>query len=429
MKDKKKPLILLTVFILVCLAAATLIQDSLAKPLGTTITVTTQADEYAVYNGKCSLREAIVASNTDAAFGGCPGGSGRDTIYLPTGSYTLTIPGLSDDDSVSGDLDIRDDVFIYGAGVKSTSINGNNLDRIFQIVDVGGFPPTNIEVEIWDLTIENGYVPSTGVGGGGVNLEGETNSLDIHDCVIKDNQTPDAVGGGIVNQGGTLVVTNCTISENLAARGGGIYTKGETTIYQSLIVENFGDVDGGGIDSSDPGTLTLINVTLTANTSDSGSAIFTTSNVNITNSSIVVNSGAGDGVGNNGDINVKNTIIAFNGELGAENCGGTTGNIISNGYNMENVDTCGFSSTGDQPNTDPLLEVKGLKDNGGPTKTIKLEYGSPAIDTADNTDCPPGDQRGFPRPVDGDQNETEICDIGAYEANEILYTYFPLILK
>ena len=139
MKNKKIPLILLSAFGLVFLAAATLIQQTLAKPLGTTITVTTDVDEYGVNNGLCSLREAIVASNTDAAFGGCPAGSGRDTIYLPTGGYTLTIPG-PDDAAAFGDLDIRDDVFIHGDGVKATYIDGNDLDRIFHIVDLGRFP-------------------------------------------------------------------------------------------------------------------------------------------------------------------------------------------------------------------------------------------------------------------------------------------------
>ena len=40
----------------------------------------------------CSLREAITAANDDAAFGGCSAGSGADTIFLPAGIYTLTIP-------------------------------------------------------------------------------------------------------------------------------------------------------------------------------------------------------------------------------------------------------------------------------------------------------------------------------------------------
>jgi hypothetical protein len=52
---------------------------------------------------------------------------------------------------------------------------------------------------------------------------------------------------------------------------------------------------------------------------------------------------------------------------------------------------------------DPLLDP--LADNGGPTETMALRAGSPAIDLGSG--CPPRDQRGVPR--------AGVCDSGAYE--------------
>lgn len=60
-------------------------------------------------------------------------------------------------------------------------------------------------------------------------------------------------------------------------------------------------------------------------------------------------------------------------------------------------------------NQDPLLDPAGLQDNGGPTKTIALQPGSPGIDAAVLLNCPPTDQRGVARPYGAG------CDIGAFE--------------
>ena len=51
----------------------------------------------------CSLREAIIASN---------GTPGADTIHLPSGVYTLSIPGAGEDAAATGDLDIASEVTI-----------------------------------------------------------------------------------------------------------------------------------------------------------------------------------------------------------------------------------------------------------------------------------------------------------------------------
>ena len=91
------------------------------------------------------------------------------------------------------------------------------------------------------------------------------------------------------------------------------------------------------------------------------------------------------------------------------------GAVASNGHNLLGVATeaTGFTGPGDQTNANPMLAP--LADNGGPTQTMELLPGSPAIDAGNNDTCSPRDQRRVPRPRDGDNDGTSICDIGSFE--------------
>ena len=76
------------------------------------INVTTTLDEYGAAGAGCSLREAIQAANTDAAFGGCTAGNSADTINLPAGTYTLTRAGVDEDSNATGDLDVTSEFLL-----------------------------------------------------------------------------------------------------------------------------------------------------------------------------------------------------------------------------------------------------------------------------------------------------------------------------
>ena len=74
---------------------------------------------------------------------------------------------------------------------------------------------------------------------------------------------------------------------------------------------------------------------------------------------------------------------------------------------------------------DPLLGP--LQDNGGPTQTHALLFGSPARDKGSNVAVPSTDQRGFARIFDGDGNGTATVDIGSFESGFVVNTFLDTI--
>src|SRR5690606_18606571 len=113
------------------------------------------------------------------------------------------------------------------------------------------------------------------------------------------------------------------------------------------------------------------------------------------------------------------TIIAnnYNPNGPADLGDGPSSNFNSQGYNLiESIysGTIQGDTTGNQIGVDPRLDGL-MRDNGGPTRTMALRPGSPAIDAGDPATFPPADQRGIARPQDGDGTAGAIADIGAYE--------------
>ena len=144
----------------------------------------------------------------------------------------------------------------------------------------------------------------------------------------------------------------------------------------------------------------------------------------VANSTIAYN--VANGIGSYGVSGVNNDdIMTVNNSLIAHNAGIDVGGIASSfgAYNLIGVCASGALVNGVNGNqvgvTDPGLDPNGLQNNGGPTQTIALLPGSPAIDAGSNTlavDPSTGlplttDQRGpgFPRIVG------KAVDIGAYE--------------
>ncbi len=113
--------------------------------------------------------------------------------------------------------------------------------------------------------------------------------------------------------------------------------------------------------------------------------------VTITNSTFLTNSADNNGGGilnlASGTLSVKSTILTDNtissGDT-PENCGGTITDI---GYNISDDDSCDFTLETSANNLNPRPDPDGLKDNGGPTETIALEPGSPALDAIPLDDC------------------------------------------
>ncbi len=312
-----KPNRLLIVSLALSFVIAATIRATHATPArpGATITVNSTVDIINPADGRCTLREAIIAANSDIASGLVPGecaaGSGADTIILPAGIYTLTIGGSGEDLAATGDLDITGDLTISGAGAASTIIDGGGIDRVFQIIGA-------ISVNISGVTVRNGNPGASAIGGGISN----GGALTLNNSTVISNTSYD--GSGIYNSGTLTLTSQATIRANVAANSGsGIFNdvSGAVTIIGSSVISNTSlNGSAGGI--SNAGSMTLINSSVISNTSGgSGGGIGNAGTLSLSYSTVMSNTanGVGGGIGSSGTVMMSHSTIAGN---RADNGGG-----------------------------------------------------------------------------------------------------------
>jgi CSLREA domain-containing protein len=347
----------------------------------------------ATASADCSLRAAIQETNALA---------GADDIVVPPGIYTLGLSGTDEDLAASGDLDVRDDLTVTGAGAIATIVDGGGLDRVLHISGT---------VTISQVGIRNGNASVEDAGCG-------------------------AQGGGVCNVG-TLVMNNVTISGNTAADAGGILNGGMLTLRNATVSGNHATSSGGGIVTLPGATTTLVNVTASGNHARiSGGALYQVASasdcepatLNMNNVTIADNHAGSSGGGlytrgafcENGrlvfpPVSFSNTLIAANAAPYAPDCAGL---VTSAGYNLI-ADTAECYVTGDATGNklDATAALAPLQANGGVVETHALLPGSAALDagnpigtgSAANA-CELTDARGMARPSGAR------CDIGAFEA-------------
>ena len=369
---------------------------------------------------------------------------GPDTIILEPETYTL---GALDNTThgPNGLPSITSLIEIVGAGAGTTIIkrqDGVEDFRIFHVAQTGVLTLDGVTVRGGSAVGEQ----ASSLGGGLFNCGTVTltmttitgNSAQHHgggiynsygnmtliNTTISGNSS-EVVAGGIWNQG-NMTLTNTTITGNSASGCGGIWnaTGKNMSLTDTTISGNSAESYAGGINNQ--GNMTLTNTTISGNSVQGlgsyGGGIYNSGgDMTLTNTTISGNSAQykGGGIYNwraDGDIKLKNTIVA-NSQSGGD-CEGDP--ITSLGHNLDSDGTCGLTGPGDLFNIDPMLGP--LQDNGGPTQTHAFLPGSPAIDAGDNADCPATDQRGEPRPQDGDGDGQPICDIGAFELEEEVVT-------
>lgn len=304
------------------------------------IIVNAAADNTTAGDTFCTLREAINNANgdSDTTSGDCAAGSGADTITF-AGDYAITL--------TSALPAIATEMTIDGTG-QSVTISGNDAYRVFNVSAAGALTLNN-------LSVTHG-ADSSGVGGGAINNVG---TLNITGSTFANNLASNNGYGGAIYNTGTVIVSNSTFYGNTASNGW-----------------------GGAIVNDSGATLTMVNSTFSHNSANVGGAI-----------------------ANFGTLHLMNSILA-NSANGGNDCG--SGSSLATDINnlIETNDAgnpCGVPVSSADPNLGTLAN------NGGPTQTMALLYPSPAINAGDSATCETTDQRGVSRP------QGSGCDIGAFE--------------
>lgn len=443
-----------------CLVASLIV--TLAAPLaGATIPVTLAADTD-VDDGQCTLREAIFAANTDAAYHGCPAGSGPDRITFSVA--TPTTIALS-----AGLPFILDTVTLRGPGADLLTIDGQGSHRLLAFVPAAASAWLGVE----DLTLAHGFATDGGGAdlsdggaarfvrvvflentannsGGGLRVAGTTR-VELDRCWLSGNVALGPAGGGGLHilSGAEAVVDRSALSDNVAAHvngsGGGVHVNASRlTLTRSTVARNSAYGGGGGVSLYLPLVPNVFNEavihdsTIARNTADVDATGSDDDGGGI--SSFTTGCGAPTCI----RLELRNTIVADNVDNGnvvlpdfAVLDGDAELQTVSLGFNLIGSNA-GVSTrfaagspnvAGDYVGTEAAPIVPGLNSlalYGGITPSLRprLDLPSPAID---HGYCPgsPGDQRDAGdattrlRPFDvatvPDGPGSDGCDIGSHE--------------
>jgi hypothetical protein len=381
-----------------------------------TLAVTTAAD-----SGPGSLRDAIAQANASGSvdtilFGPLYGTPQTITLEsaLPNIISPVTISGPG-----AGLLTIRRDpaatsfrIFTMTTGSSTLSgmtITGGRTAGTDLNTNGGG----GVRVDGANVTIQDSVITgnSSSGPGGGIYVFFGTVGLTVRNCTISDNTagteaaSPFRDGGGIsVGFGASLLLENSTVSGNASpTEGGGVYVYRNAavtwTLRNSTISGNIAGHGGGGIFARSPGT--------------GGNGTLLVQNSTIANNS-ANGTDAGDGgggigqAGPGGSLSLESTIVANNSAAIAPDVQGA---VTANFSLIRNQTAATITGANNLPaGTDPFLGP--LTNNGGPTATLALRPGSPAINAGSNPAALTSDQRGpgFARVFGA------AADIGAFEA-------------
>ena len=251
------------------------------------ITSDTASDVSGAKDGRVSLREAIIASNTNAAFGDAVAGSSSgDSIRFASSIFGSTIA------MKNGQFAITDDLLIDGT-MRGITIDAGGASRIYAV-------NTSERVELANHTLSGGKVAGEG---GAVSLAGGGTTF-VSGMRIANSTASGMGGGGIYNADHRLTVNSSVIDGNVAngAAGSGgalLSTSGKVDVVATRLMNNVANRAGGAIE--------LVNGTLGIDSSG------LTDNVAGPNGSAAPgNGGALHVTGTNAAVNIFNTLVQGN---------------------------------------------------------------------------------------------------------------------
>jgi hypothetical protein len=370
-----------------------------SRRLLSALTVTTAAD-----SGHGSLRDEIAHAKSGDTINFAPSLKGQ-TITLTSGELLinkgLTIQGLG-----AGQLTLsagNGRVFDVNSG-QPVVLTGLTISNGMGTQGGGIFNALRSNLTVSACTISNCHVAITGGQGAGIFNAG---TLTMTDCTLSGDVsggTGDYFGGGGIYNTGTLTASGCTLSADSATdgMGGGIYSAGGSVALTNCTLA--GDFANGTYDSPGQGgglyvgsgSASLTNCTVSLDRAALGGGIavaLAPINVTLVNTIVAGNTAGSRGADVFGSITTADHNLIGDG-AGSNIYPGVNGNIVG-----------GFSS----PVINAMLGP--LQNNGGPTMTMALLAGSPAIGQADSGLAPLTDQRGVTRrDLPG-----EFTDIGAFE--------------